>query len=380
MAEELIAEPIAEETIETPVAEETAEPIEGEESAESAGEELPAEEVAGDGRVVPAKYRELFKADKELKSLFFENREFKNAFPGGVNEAKEILTFFAEKGGKDGIVQLATQLHEAQAVDQALIAGNSKEVLDRVRQISPDAVSKLAPDVLQAYATDDPDGCNQMLCGVVANSISQSGIPQQLYEASLALKYGQHDEAARLIGEISKGLNGFSERASTPVAPKGIRPDAKLTERETQLNQREEQIYTSQYNSQVQSYFEPAVSAEAKNAGYGNLSERQLSMLNREVAIAADKAVGDATLKLIAAARGKKDTDGAIKLIKSRYAEVLPEVVKREARELFGSPVGKAAPKLPVVAPKPVVVPKAAVNERGGSSAWAERFQKAITA
>ena len=80
-----------EEFVETPSTQ-TAESEAGTETLEQTPGGSEAEQ-SPDGRVIPQKYRELFKNDPQLKSLFFSERAYKTAFPtpSEATAARELI-------------------------------------------------------------------------------------------------------------------------------------------------------------------------------------------------------------------------------------------------------------------------------------------------
>lgn len=392
MADELgaVAEPIEQTTAE-PTAEETAQPVAGEEQPQETAETQPAEEVSGDGRTLPASIKALKGVNAEAyeaaKRAFFAEKDYAQQFPGGIKEARETLAFLAEQGGREGIQQLAADVQDYRGLTEAMAKGDVPSVLDRVSEVAPEFIAQAAPEMLSRFYQTAPEECNALLCGVVAKSLSDSTIPQQLFEASLALRYAERDpqlaqnpllnDLKTAIQQISNSVNAFSNAARQPQAQQGA-PQQKdrFAQREAELNQRETEQMVGNYRTQMTSYMEPVVRDEAKALGY-DLTDRQMAMLYKEVAEAADKAVGKDAIKLIDGQLSRKDVAGAVKMAQSRYGQVLKDVIKREAGELFRMPTKpKPAAPAPAVASKPNGnVP--AVPGRPVSS-FAQRFQKAL--
>jgi hypothetical protein len=125
--------------------------------ADASTDDTPAADATpGDGRTIPAKWKELFKNDKELKSLYFSNAEFRKHFEMPA-KAKEFLADLEAAGGIDNLKQASSTLQE---IDTAIAAGDSK-IVERFAQA--EGFPKLVPSVMAAYAKSDEAGYTQMV-------------------------------------------------------------------------------------------------------------------------------------------------------------------------------------------------------------------------
>lgn len=316
------------------------EPVEGAEPVE--GIEPDAEEVAGDGRVIPQQYRDLFKQDKTLKAMFFANREFMQQFPEGPNQAKEVMSIIAEIGGREGIDSLKGEARELKQID-AMLANGDPQAIERFAKQSPEGFAKLAPEVMNKWYAVDPEGCNRTLCGVIANTFRSGNFETNLFLAGKMLEVGKPEEALNILKGMQEWARSFSTEASKPAAIKE-KPNTDMDRRAQELDQRESQMWTENLTRSIVAARDPMIAKELEPFIKG----RQLSETKREILQEAILKRASATMNADAAFTkswnaliARKDTDGALKLSKSKMGEILPQMVAKVAREILGSPVAK---------------------------------------
>lgn len=382
MPEELAVstEPI-ETTVDTTEVEDAAQPVEGEESAAETGadgeHQESVEDVKGDGRTLPQYIRNMKATDpqgyKEAKALFFAKRDFDQNFPGGVQEARELIGFIAENGGKEGLLGFAAEAKDFQGLTEAMTTGNVQTVLDRVAEVAPEFIAQAAPEMMSRYYQADPEGCNRMLCGVVANTLAGANFDGVIDRIGLLLEVGRTEDALATIANLKQWADGIRAQASSAPQQRTAPKNDQFAQRERELNDRETQQMVSNYRTQMTQFMEPMIREQAKTLGY-DLTDRQLQMLYKEVATAADGAVGKEGLKLINSHLSRKDVTNAVKMAQSRYGQVLPDVIKKEAGELFRMPT-KAKPAV-VATPKPDAKPKPTSSPSRAVDPFAERFGK----
>jgi hypothetical protein len=304
----------------------------------------PVAEVAeGDWRKVPPALKEFFKTPegKAAKDAWFERNAYKDKFPDGMKQVEAITSFLSENGGQEGIAAALGELRgKAEQLDGIMAKMESGDA-SLVNDLTPETISKLAPAVVEQWAQSDPEGWRASMSGVMAATIAQNGIPMFLERMSMALEYGKTDQIPQMLDQLKAWAGGFATTAAAPrtqqAAAAGEKPfDAKVERqnwesekfrtdvRETAAKQRDTLI-----EKELESFFK----RRPNDAGAKSIA---LSEVRREVQtrMSADtKYIAD-----INALLGRKDKDGAMRLITSREQAVIASIAPGVGRSIFGNP------------------------------------------
>jgi hypothetical protein len=311
------------------------------ETPEEAKEETPA-----DWRKVPAELKEFFKtpAGKAAKDAWFERNAYKEKFPEGIKQVNELTAFLDEHGGREGLTtalgELTGKAAELDGIAAKMQSGDPSLISDLV-QNSPDGFAKLAPVVAQEWARVDPEGWGAAMSGVMAATIAHNQVPMFLERMGMMLEFGKVEDATAMLGKLKDWANGFAEKASAPRTQQTNGQPDKLSQREQELNQREQQAFTNDMKRDVDSFRSPLITKELdsffkRRPNDSEAKDLAISTVRSQVVerMAADK---DFQSKLNALT-ARKDRDGAMRLIKSRETAAITEIAPKVGRMIFGNP------------------------------------------
>lgn len=185
------------------------------------GEETGASE---DGRVIPAKYRELFKRDPELKGLFFADRAFKKEFPGGLQEARALRETLELAGGEAGIERLQTDLGDFRTLATQFLDGDPGYVDDIFESDGAAAVQHLPHYLDKAAEADRPAYEREIARRIHAEhsapEVNLRGALKSAYDAIVA---GTLDDAKRILNGIASWhdkIKAIAEKEPDPEVQK----------------------------------------------------------------------------------------------------------------------------------------------------------------
>jgi len=296
-----------------------------------------------DWRKVPAELKEFFKtpAGKGAKDAWFERNAYKELLPEGVKQAKEILGFLEEHGGKDGLTTALTDLQskasEYEALSQKIEAGDASLVTD----LPPETISKLAPVMVEQWKQADPEGWSAAMSGVMAATLQSNRIPLFLERLALNLEYGKLDEVKTQVQQLKEWEGSFAAKAQVQGKAGTAQPNAKFTEREQALNQREEQAFRSDMERSVDSFREPLISKELDTffkRRPNDTEAKDLAVSNVKSEVIKRLSADQGYQKSLNALWARKDKEGALRLIKSRETAAITEVAPKIGRLIFGNP------------------------------------------
>lgn len=344
-----------EELVETPSTE-TAQP--GAESTETeqapgGGTETDTEaELSPDGRVIPIKYRELFKKDPQLKSLFFSERAYRTAFPT-PSEATAARELIDRVGGEDGIASVEEQESERVRLNQQYTSPSVEHKREFVRGLLNDnasAFKSMVPVAMDEYAKADPQGYSRTMARVMVNTLSQSfngvGMSRALNFVRQNLKTNP-DQALRDLEAIASEFGRFEElatsRSGVDAEREQFEQDKQKWEREQQ--QKETQSANSEYQSGARNEGTTAIKRHLTQllAGKPAMNAEDLKDTIEGIAQRIDKmatADKDWLAKRDAILR-RGDAVRAQRFVLAKLNQLLPEAAKQELRRLnaFAKPV-----------------------------------------
>lgn len=329
------------EQIEAPegIAADPVEPIEG---------AAPVEKDNTDWRKVPAELKEFFKtpAGKGAKDAWFERNAYKELLPEGVKQAKEILGFLEEYGGKDGLTtalgELQSKASEYEALSQKIESGDASLVTD----LPPETISKLGPTMNQEWAKADPEGWQASMSGVMAATLSNAQVPIFLERLGLNLEYGKLEEVKTQIAQLKEFLGSFAAKAQvTPTAKpnQGKQDDGG----KAAFAQEKQDFFISKIVDKAETSFRiPTITKELESY----IKRRPTDTDTRDHAISTVKAQVMERMKQdagyqksLTAFTSRGDEAGALKLLKSREEAAIKEIAPKVGRLIYGNPTGSKA-------------------------------------
>lgn len=310
------------------------------------------DEPQTDWRKVPAELKEFFRtpAGKAAKDSWFERNAYKEVFPEGVKQAKEILGFLEEHGGREGLTTALGELQGKAAEFDGIMANLDKGVLP---ELAPETISKVAPVIAEQWKAADPEGWSAAMSGVMAATLQSNGIPMFLERLALNLEYGKLEEVKTQVAQLKEWQGSFAAKAQAPTQSKSVQPDAKFTEREQALNQREQQAFENDMQRSVDSFREPVIAKELDTffkRRPNDTEAKELAISNVKSEVNKRLGADQGFQKNLNALWARKDKEGALRLIKSRESAAIAEIAPKIGRLIFGNP---AAAKTEVAA-KPV--------------------------
>jgi hypothetical protein len=330
--------------------------------AEPQAAEQPENE--GDGRVLNPELRSHLKQlkavnprlEKAIRGTFFALNSFKQAFPGGVQEAQQFKTELQAFGGFEGIKSIQESSTKLQEIDGKLEKGDPS-VVDGLSEMLPvEAYPAIAGKFLDTFGAKDAEGYQRMMSGIIANTFEASGVPFHLQRIEDFIQFGKTEEAVKLLREVGNWANGFRQTASTKPQPKPVDPNAEKFQQERQaLEQEKTQIFTQTVSTELGSWSTNRITELAGQYLKGrNLNADQKQALEAKV-LGKVKAAQMGNKEFAANFQkyySAKDKDGLLKFVKADADKLLPNAVKDSFRVLFSDFGAKAQPK-PVDGAKP---------------------------
>jgi len=190
-----------------------ADPAEAGEAEGATETEQNDEEVEGDGRTIPAKFRQLFKEHKELKNLWFVNQEIREHFSTPA-EAEQAKLTIMQLGGDEGIKSIENDRATLAQIDQSLAEGDPAFVAEIAKK-NPEGFSKIVPAALDNYSRIDPEGYKHTMSGIFAATFQQrGGLADAVHSAQLNLKNGNPQQAQEILATVQKYIDSFTELSS----------------------------------------------------------------------------------------------------------------------------------------------------------------------
>lgn len=300
-------------------------------NADASADTPAADAVAGDGRTIPAKWKELFKNDKELKSLYFSNAEFRKHFETPA-KAKEFLADLEAAGGIDGLKQASTTLQE---IDTAIAAGDSKIV---ERFAAAEGFPKLVPAVMAAYAKSDEAGYTHIIASSINDTLHQSGFIQgfELLKSIVA----DNPQAKSILDKMSAFLGGVDQLAKTkPEGPKVDPERQKFLEEKQQFQTERQEAFRKDIGSSVASTITTGIKTSLAPYLKNRTTDKEdYALLERNVNLELGQLLnGDANFQKQKDALLKTgDKAKIVKCMEAAIAKHLPAAAKKVGR-LFGA-------------------------------------------
>lgn len=229
----------------------------------------PAPEVVLDQRAMPVAVKDAIKnlqtlnpkAAGWLKDELGANRAFRQEFPGGMKEARELKAsvdnFKTEfPDGIEGIKAEKTQWAE---IDAAW-ANKDPKVLDVWMKSSPEAFSALVPQAMNKLASSNPEAYQHHMAKVIDATLQQSNVASSLFMMERALAMKDYASVDALVKGIQEWVSGIGQTAKK--APEAKPANPQIDQREAQLAEREHAQWTNETAGPINSAKTAAIRKE----------------------------------------------------------------------------------------------------------------------
>ena len=344
-------------TTEDPVEPDTAAQPEAELEPGAQPEETPSERE--DGRKLPAYVRELKETNpeayKRAKAEFFDLDARRSVHPT-VKAAREEHELIVSSGGAQGIAKLREDGQFFKSAAQQFLKGDPAFVQDLWDE-DPIAAALHVPNMLELYKAKDTAGYRTTVAQLWDTEFNAVGFDNGLKQLLAAIDAGDKESARQL----AEGFQKWKESISG-VARQGpsAREKALLAERAS----RHEGQAQAEKDEFLKSYRTDATNAVVEEGAKvfdsffkgRKIDPEDRTDLLREAFRAANAIVlkDEEYIKQREAHLAAGDSAAALRLTKSRFAQELPNAVKRIARRygMFSGPA-KPAPTNGGQPPKP---------------------------
>jgi hypothetical protein len=243
---------------------------------EGDGTDPNAQVPLADGRKVPAKYKELFEKDKNLRADYFNQRALAKVFPGGVKEAIGLAKQIEEFGGVDGIEKLQGDLEIYNADAEAFNSGDPKWIENSFKE-DPDLSLKHFTNALGYVSEHHPEHYDHLMAKVIVNDLQNLPV-EKIYSLLASIK--DNPEAKALAQQLAKYYNSRHEFAKKVPEKQGD----PLAAEKTKLSEEKATIRNKTINVEAAPYLtrsiESSVAAAAKAAQF-DLAKLQKTQPNR---------------------------------------------------------------------------------------------------
>jgi hypothetical protein len=325
------------------------EPLQDEAAEPEAGTgeptETESEEVEGDGRTIPQKFRQLFKEHKELKNLWFVNQEYREQFASPSEAEKAKLTIL-QLGGDQGIQAIESDRAALAQIDQRLAQGDPRFV-EELAQQNPEGFSKIVPAALQEFARIDPDGYNHEMSKVFSATFQQrGGMADALFTLQNILQSGNTTQAQQIVGNLQEWVESWDKNAQQKPTKRANPEVEKITKEKQQWEQQKLESWKQEVGSEVIKHIDTGTRREFNTYLKGKkLSDQAYGMMLDSVHKELNKLLKEDTnyQKQAAIHAQKMDKDAALKLHRSRMDKYLPIAAKSVYRMFYSNFGAKAA-------------------------------------
>jgi hypothetical protein len=300
--------------------------------------------------MIPAKYKEIFKANRELQDMYVAQKFFRQEFPGGLREARRYKESVENLGGEAGLKEVSEESKYLRNLDKQFLAQDSR-VLDTLAEADQDAtvgmivqgigkLEKLAPDVYQ-----------HELSKIFFSTLKAADALHGAYNMLRA--FGKDTPEAKEAAEaLAEWYNAIRQTAAKAPERKNAQ-DSANDKRTQELEQREHNHRVEQVNTSVRPELmkgiEAALAKEMKafgrnaanlKAGNPKMYQRIIANIMQEIKA---RVLGDDqfTENYSATLMVEKDVMKAARMANAKNAKVTAAAV-RDIWAEFGALVGKA--------------------------------------
>lgn len=294
-----------------------------------------------------------------LKDQIFANRDFRQQFPGGMEEVKALKT--AAETFKtefpEGVAGIKAEKAEWAGIDQAWNNADPR-VLDTWIEMNRDSFGKLMPTAFGKYADIDPAGYQYHMAGIFTSTLAGMNVTANLHMLTQALEMGNTEYAKKILGAVNTSLEALNTTARTKPAASAKAPDQDA--RGAELDSREAKIWINETAAPINAAKTLAIKSELKqylkgteidDETYGALEAQTLKYLDE--LLKQDPNFGPTFNKYIQA----HDRAGITRYMQSKISELLPSQggkpgpVERAYKLFFRGAAPKAAKPAAAAAP-----------------------------
>jgi hypothetical protein len=291
-------------------------------------------EAKPDGRSIPAKYRDLFKTDKDLRGMYFQAGEFKKHFESPA-KAAETLEQLNALGGFEGIASTTAEFAE---IDKMFSTGD-KTLLDKFLSVegNKEGFAKLGPALFEEYRKSDEGAWTHDIAKVMASTLQQAGVGQDINTLAGMLK--DNPEALAVLKKINSLVSGIDQLAAAKPKPTVDPEREKLNKDRADFEKSRSDLFLQGVNNGIGVHIEKGIKDSLqpyiKNR---NLDKESYALIESNVGSELNKLMQadaqftsqkDAVLK-------SGDKERIQKFFNSKITKYLPDACKKVMRA-FGS-------------------------------------------
>jgi hypothetical protein len=319
----------------------------GADGTQQDGQQQDGTQQQTDGRRGPADVRGAVKAAaealpeqaatiKKLGDAYFRADAYAKVFPT-VQDASSAKQLFDAVGGVDGVTQIQQRQQQYDAQDEAIKTGNP-EAIDSAFKNFPDGMAALAPHYLDTLARTNPESYATAVAPHAMGLLERAGVLGHIQQlaaetdpARKAALANQLDQWMQKQGQDVKQLR---------TAPTKNPMEGKLLEQKTALEQQQEQFFSKQVDTAVNTASTPElnkiVDQYAKTYKLNDVQKQRfnLSLANRVVQ---EMLADDTFKKQDQIRRTGKDVQKVADFRASEFQRRLGDAAFKEAQELYGA-------------------------------------------
>lgn len=191
---------------------------------------------------------------KELGNAYFREQAYRKEFatPAEAANAKGLIE---SVGGVDGISQLQERDQMYTAQDEFLRNGDPA-ILDDFFEDFPEGAASLAPHYLDKLATVNPQAFQEAIAPHAFGMLEQAGVGDYLKAIAEETDPARKNALAQRLSQWYEGQKaGVNNLKATRTQPNP--GNDRISQREQQLQQREEQLFKQGVDSKVTASVEP---------------------------------------------------------------------------------------------------------------------------
>lgn len=294
----------------------------------------PELETQANEKGVPAKYKDIFAKDKDLRFAYMGYQALRREFPGGVKEAREFRDIANEIGGREGIEAMQADRNAITEMDKKLDAGDPSFV-EGIAEEFPDGFGKLVPHILETLSKRDSATYSHLMGRVILNTLDNSPI-HDIYEA---LKTDKPEAAQKL----AQWYNGIKDLASK-VPERKIDPEReKLNKERTEFQEQKVNEFKTSVTGEIKTANATALDTElrkifkANGKDYGEFKKKNPDVATEMLNKAYQNLIGELNkdssfVKQHNDLLERQQRQKLVDLMKSKSALKVPDAVKKAYR------------------------------------------------
>lgn len=303
------------------------------------------QQATEDGRTIPLKHREYFKANPDIRAAWFENGARKQIHPT-VQAAREDAELVQEIGGREGWQSVQEGQEQQKALDEKYYSRNPQGQREFVKNLitqDKGAFSSIVPVALDEFFGADPKGYNRIMSRVVANTFAGAfnRMGAQNYLAQALQILGTNPEQAKnMLTQVGEWMGQFEQIANQQPE---VDPDREAFENEKKewQSQKDKDTQTQFEQGYKSSSGQKAIASSLKHletmlgdAKFKALDEESRGDLMRAIFQKVNGiAMKDANyLRQMKAILSRKDAAAAERYFLSKFNQLLPDAAKKVAR------------------------------------------------